>query len=161
MKKTAVYPGTFDPVTNGHIDIIKRASKMFDRVIIAVSESKHKKPLFTLEERVEMTKSAVKGIKGITVETYSGLLAEYLKTTGRNVVIRGIRVISDFEYEFQLALLNKKLNPDAEMIYLMPDEKYLYISSSAVKEIAVYGGKTELFVPVHVSKALKAKTKKA
>lgn len=160
MKKTAVYPGTFDPVTNGHIDIVKRASKMFDSVIIAVSESKHKKPLFTLEERVEMTKSAVKGIKGITVETYSGLLAEYLKTTGRNVVIRGIRVISDFEYEFQLALLNKKLNPDAEMIYLMPDEKYLYISSSAVKEIAVYGGKTELFVPAHVSKALKFKNKK-
>ncbi|HNZ29303.1 MAG TPA: pantetheine-phosphate adenylyltransferase [Candidatus Goldiibacteriota bacterium] len=157
MKKTAVYPGTFDPITNGHIDIVKRASKMFDTVVIAVSKSEHKKPLFSVEERVEMAKKAVKGIKNIKVECYSGLLADYLKSTGRNLVIRGIRVISDFEYEFQLALLNKKLNPEAEMIYLMPDEKYLYISSSAVKEIAVYGGKTELFVPAHVTKALKLK----
>lgn len=157
MKRKAVYAGTFDPITNGHIDIIKRALKLFDEVIVAVSNGKHKKPLFTQVERVEMIKNSLKNLENVKVEAFSGLLVDYLKEKEINIVIRGLRVISDFEYEFQLALLNKKLSQNIEIIYLMPEEKYLYISSSAVKEIASYGGDVSNFVSPFVAKKLMAK----
>lgn len=157
MKRKAVYAGTFDPITNGHIDIIKRALKLFDEVIVAVANGKHKKPLFTQEERVEMIKNSIKNLKNVKVEAFSGLLVDYLKEKEINIVIRGLRVISDFEYEFQIALLNKKLSKNIEIIYLMPEERYLYISSSAVKEIASYGGNIKNFVSSFVAKKLKDK----
>lgn len=160
MKRIAVYAGTFDPITLGHIDIIKRASKLFDKIIIAVSESKHKKPLFSQKERIDMVKNSVKNIKNVSVDSYTGLLINYLRKRKINTVIRGIRVISDFEHEFQFALLNKKMSKNIDFIYLMPDEKFLYISSSSVKEIANYGGKVKGFVNNYVEMKLKLKFKK-
>jgi pantetheine-phosphate adenylyltransferase len=151
----AVYPGTFDPITKGHIDLIKRAGKMYDKVIVAVSESRHKTPAFSLEERIDMVKNATKGMPFVKIESYNGMLVDYLKIGKRRIVIRGLRVISDFEFEFQLALLNKKLDPNVEMIYMMPDEKYLYISSSAIREIAMHDGDLKAFVPENVARALK------
>ncbi|MCX8094076.1 MAG: pantetheine-phosphate adenylyltransferase [Candidatus Goldbacteria bacterium] len=159
MKNKVVYPGTFDPITNGHLDIIKRASKMFDEVIVAVAENKHKKPLFTLEERVIMVKNSLKNLKNVKVDSYKGLLVNYLKKIKRFIVIRGLRAFSDFEYEFQLNLINKRLGNHIEMIYMMPDETYLYISSSAVKELAYHNGPYNKFVPLFVSKKLKEKIK--
>jgi pantetheine-phosphate adenylyltransferase len=161
MKRKVVYPGTFDPITNGHLDIIKRAALMFDEVTVAVSESVQKNRLFTLEERLDMVNNAVKGIKGVKTDTYSGLLVAYLKETKKRIVVRGLRAISDFEYEFQLALLNKNMmGDDIELIYLMPEEKYLYISSSAVKEIAMHGGNVGQFVHPYVAKRIKKKYQK-
>lgn len=160
MKRIAVYAGTFDPITLGHIDIIKRAAKLFDKIIVAVSESTHKKPIFTQKERVDMVKQSIKNIKNVIVDSYTGLLINYLKSKEINVVIRGIRVISDFEHEFQFALLNKKMCKNIDFLYLMPDEKFLYISSSSVKEIASYGGNVKDFVNNYVEKKLKSKFKK-
>lgn len=159
MKRIAVYAGTFDPITLGHIDIIKRAAKLFDKIIVAVSESTHKKPIFTQKERVDMVKKSIKNIKNVVVDSYTGLLINYLKSKKINVVIRGIRVISDFEHEFQFALLNKKMCKNIDFLYLMPDEKFLYISSSSVKEIANYGGNVKDFVNNYVEKKLKLKFK--
>jgi len=160
MKRIAIYAGTFDPITKGHLDIIKRAAKLFDKIIVAVSESKHKNPIFTREERVDMIKNSIKEINNVSVDSYSGLLMNYLKKKGINTVIRGIRVISDFEHEFQFALLNKKIYKNIDFIYLMPDEKYLYISSSSVKEIASYSGNVKDFVNNYVENKLKLKFKK-
>lgn len=160
MKNKVVYPGTFDPITNGHIDIIKRAGKMFDEIIVAVAENKDKRPLFSLKERVDMVKNSVKNIKNVKVGSYNGLLVNYLKRIKRFIVIRGLRVFSDFEYEFQLNLINKKLGNHIEMIYMMPDETFLYISSSAVKELAYHNGPINKFVPPFVAKNLKAKINK-
>jgi pantetheine-phosphate adenylyltransferase len=160
MKNKVVYPGTFDPITNGHLDIIKRASTIFDEVIVAVASNQYKKPLFTSQERVQMVRKAVKGMPHVSVDTYSGLLVEYMKKKGRKIVIRGLRAIADFEYEFQLNLMNKKLGKNIEMIYMMPAETYLYISSSAVKEVAHHGGKVEIFVPKFIAKKLIEKTSK-
>lgn len=160
MKNKVVYPGTFDPITNGHIDIIKRVSSIFDEVIVAVAENKYKKPLFTAEERIQMVSKAIKGIPHVSVDSYDGLLVNYMKKKGRRIVIRGLRAIADFEYEFQLNLLNKKLGKNIEMIYMMPAETYLYISSSAVKEVALHGGKAQKFVPAFIAKKLAEKTGK-
>ena len=160
MKNKAVYPGTFDPITNGHIDIIKRAGKMFGEVIVAVAENSHKKPLFSVDERVSMVKRAIKNIPHVEVASYEGLLVNYLKKIKRRIVIRGLRAIADFEYEFQLNLLNKKLGKNIEMIYMMPKEQFLYISSSAVKEMAHYGQTVKMFVPEFVEKALKNKSQR-
>jgi pantetheine-phosphate adenylyltransferase len=158
MKRKVVYPGTFDPITNGHLDIVKRAALMFDEVTVAVAESFQKNTMFSLEERVDMVGNAVKSIKGVKVGSYSGLLVNYLKETKKRIVVRGLRAISDFEYEFQLALLNKKMmGDDIELIYLMPEEKYLYISSSAIKEIAIHGGKVSQFVHPYVAKKINKK----
>jgi pantetheine-phosphate adenylyltransferase len=157
MKNKVVYPGTFDPITNGHIDIIKRASSIFDEVIVAVADNRYKKPLFTTEERMDMVKKAVKDIGNVKVDSYDGLLVDYMKQIGRRIVIRGLRAISDFEYEFQLNLMNKKLGKNIEMIYMMPSETYLYISSSAVKELASHGGKAQKFVPAYTAKKLAEK----
>ena len=133
---------------------------MFDEVTVAVAAGAHKKPFFNLDERVDMVSEAVKGIKGVKVDSYSGLMVDYIKKIKRRIVIRGLRALSDFEYEFQLALLNKKMAGDGiELIYLMPDEKYLYISSSSVKEIATHGGNVSEFVHPYVAKKLKGKYK--
>ncbi|HDT14575.1 MAG TPA: pantetheine-phosphate adenylyltransferase [Firmicutes bacterium] len=160
MKNKAVYAGTFDPITNGHIDILKRAGTMFDEITIAVSESKHKKTVFSLTERVKMVKKTCKGINFVKVMSYKGLLVDFLKTVDRRVVIRGLRAVSDFEYELQLALINKRMGKNIEMIYMMPMEEFLYISSSAVKEIALHNGDAGKFVPDFVAKELNKKFKK-
>jgi len=160
VKNKAVYAGTFDPITNGHIDILKRAGTMFDEITIAVSESKHKKTVFSLTERVKMVKKACKGINFVKVMSYKGLLVDFLKTVDRRVVIRGLRAVSDFEYELQLALINKRMGKNIEMIYMMPMEEFLYISSSAVKEIALHNGDAGKFVPDFVAKELNKKFKK-
>ncbi len=159
MKNKAVYAGTFDPITNGHIDLLKRAGTMFDEIIVAVSDSKHKKTLFALEERVEMVEKAAAGLDFVKVTSYRGLLVDFLKKANRRVVIRGLRAVSDFEYELQIALINKKMGQNIEMIYMMPREEYLYISSSAVKEIVLHSGSAAKFVPKFVEKRLKKRFK--
>ncbi|MDP3791284.1 MAG: pantetheine-phosphate adenylyltransferase [Candidatus Omnitrophota bacterium] len=159
MKKSniAVYPGTFDPVTYGHIDIIKRAAKIFDKVIIAVAHNKQKSPLFSVEERVSMIKDAVKGMDNVVLDDFEGLVVDYVKRKGANVMIRGIRMISDFEYEFQMALTNRKLSEDIETIFMMPNESYSYISSKLIKEAAALGANVKNFVPDKVQVLLKKK----
>lgn len=158
-EKTAVYPGTFDPVTFGHIDLIYRASRIFDKVIVAVAHSKPKGVLFTVEERVEMLRGAVGGIGNVTVDDFSGLVVEYVKKKGANVMIRGLRMLSDFEYEFQMALTNRKLAERIETIFMMPHEDYSYVSSSLLKEAASFGADIRNFVPARVAAALKRKLK--
>ena len=157
--KIAVYPGTFDPVTCGHVDIIKRASKIFDRVIVSVAHNKTKKPLFSVEERVHMLKGAVKGIKNVTVDDFDGLVVRYARSIGAHVMVRGIRMISDFEYEFQMALTNRKLAGEIETIFLMPHESHSYVSSKLIKEAALLGADVRKFVPSGVGKLLKTKLK--
>ena len=155
--KTAVYPGTFDPVTYGHIDLIERASKIFGKVIIAVAHNKSKGILFSVEERVAMLKDAVKGMKNVIVDDFDGLVVDYVKKQGSHVMIRGLRMLSDFEYEFQMALTNRKLAGDIETIFMMPHEDYSYVSSKLIKETASYGADLKNFVPEKVEKALKEK----
>lgn len=157
MKRKAVYPGSFDPVTYGHIDIIKRSLEIFDEVVIAVLSNPQKNTLFTVEERVSLLKSATKDIKGVSVDSFHGLLVDYIGTKRCRVIIRGLRVLSDFEYEFQMALMNRKLSKDIEIIYMMPNESYTYLSSTLIKEIAKLGGNVGNFVPSAVEKALKRK----
>ncbi len=157
MKTIAVYPGTFDPVTNGHIDLIKRGVKIFDKVIIAVAVNPTKKPLFSIEERVEMLKASVKSIKNVEIDVFDGLLVDYVQKVKGNVIIRGLRVVSDFEYEFQMALMNRKLASSIEIVYMMPNEIYTYVSSSIIKEVARYKGKIDEFIPQIVAKKLKEK----
>lgn len=155
--RTAIYPGTFDPITNGHLDIIKRAAKLFDLVIIAVSNNMQKKPLFSLEERTELVRIAVQEIDNVEIDSFDDLLVNYVSAKKADAVIRGLRVISDFEYEFQMALMNRKLLPDIETVYLMPSEEHIYISSSIVKEVGRYGGKISCFLPPEIETALRNK----
>ncbi|MBI4845566.1 MAG: pantetheine-phosphate adenylyltransferase [Candidatus Omnitrophica bacterium] len=152
-------PGTFDPITYGHIDIIKRASRVFDEVIIAVGENLLKEPLFTVEERVEMIKRVTQGLKNIKVDSFNELMVNYVQRKKINIVIRGLRMISDFEYEFQMALTNRKLNPNIEIIFLMPNEAYSFLSSKLIKEIALLGADLSEFVPSYVAEKLKRKLK--
>jgi len=160
MKKiTAIYPGTFDPVTNGHLDVIERASKLFDKVIITIAVNSSKKPLFTKEERLEMIKNVTKKYKNVTVDSFDGLLVTYAKKKKASVIIRGLRAISDFDYEFQIALTNRKLEPDVNTIFLMPSEKYSFLNSSLVRELASYKANVKEFVPDYVYKKLKEKYK--
>jgi len=158
--KIAVYPGTFDPVTYGHIDIIMRAAKIFDKVIVAVAHNKAKGTLFTVEERVVMLKDVIKDIRNVTVDDFNDLVVDYVKRTGSNVMIRGLRMISDFEYEFQMALTNRKLASDIETIFMMPHEDYSYVSSKLIKEAASLGADMASFIPKKVEIALKRKIKK-
>ncbi|MGE4384735.1 MAG: pantetheine-phosphate adenylyltransferase [Endomicrobiaceae bacterium] len=153
----AVYPGSFDPPTKGHIDIISRASKLFPRVIIAITENYNKHHMFTLQERVDMMRESVTAIQNVEVDYFSGLLADYLKKIESFIVIRGLRALSDFEYEFQMALMNRTLNQKTETIFLMPDQLYTFLSSSMVKEIAGLGGDFKKFVPDAVYKRFKIK----
>lgn len=158
--KIAVYPGSFDPVTYGHIDIIKRASLLFDKLIVAVLVNPSKKPMFSVEERVDLLKSVTHDIENVEIDCFSGLLVDYINKVNANVIIKGLRMISDFEYEFQMALINKKLNPSVETIFLMTNNKYGYLSSSVVKEIAQFGGCLSDFVPDIVIKKIFEKLKK-
>jgi pantetheine-phosphate adenylyltransferase len=160
MCQKAIYPGTFDPVTNGHIDLIKRAQEIFPELIVAVAHNPHKKPLFTLEERVKMLKSATSDLSGVTIEDFDGLVVDYALKRKAKVIIRGLRMLSDFEYEFQMALTNRKLNPNVETIFLMPHESYSYLSSRLLKEVACLGADLSSFVPESVEKALKKKLHK-
>jgi len=157
MRSKAVYPGTFDPVTYGHIDLIKRAVKIFDTVIIAVARNADKGPLFTSQERVSLLKEATKGIKGVVIEDFDGLVVNYVRQKGASVMIRGLRMISDFEYEFQMALTNRKLAQDIETIFMMPSESYSYLSSKLIKEAFALGADVKAFVPGFVTKALAKK----
>ena|SRR5690554_1453750 len=157
MQQVVVYPGSFDPVTNGHLDIIKRAAKIFDKVIVAVFKNPQKKPLFTMEERVELLKEATKDLEKVCVDSFSGLTMDYVRSKKAIAIIRGLRAVSDFEGEFQMALLNKELNNEVETIFFMTDIKYAYLSSSAVKEVAQFGGNIDSLVPEVVQKALKEK----
>lgn len=157
--KTAIYPGTFDPVTYGHIDLIERASKIFGKVIIAVAHNKPKHTLFSVEERVVMLKDAVKGMKNVIVDDFDGLVVDYVRKKGSHVMIRGLRMLSDFEYEFQMALTNRKLAGDIETIFMMPHEDFSYVSSKLIKEAASFGANLKNFVPEKVEKALKEKVR--
>ncbi len=156
MKK-ALYPGSFDPITNGHVDILERASRIFDLVEVAVLENPSKDPLFTVEERVRMIEEIFRGKKNIKVGSFQGLLVEYAKATGADVIIRGLRAISDFEYEFQMALMNFKLDPSIEIIFMMPRVEYSFLSSKLVKEIYSLGGELPDLVPEVVDRELKKK----
>lgn len=157
--KTIVYPGSFDPPTNGHLDLIIRASKIFDKVIVLAIQNVNKHPFFSIEERVEMLNLIVKNrkLKNVFVERYDGLLVDYLKTKKLNIILRGLRAVSDFDYEFQMVLTNRKMYPETEVIYLMPDYRWVYLSSSLIKEIAVYKGNITKFVPKEVAKFIKNK----
>ncbi len=152
--KIAVYPGSFDPVTDGHIDIIDRAAKMFDTVYVAVIVNPSKLPAFSIEDRVSMLREALKGRKKIIVESFDGLLVEYVDRVKATAIVRGLRAVSDFDYEFQMALTNRKLDPKVETIFMMTDYRYSYLSSSLVKEIARLGGKVGELVPRTVGKYL-------
>ena len=155
MKRCAVYPGTFDPVTYGHIDLIKRAIKIFDEVIVAVADNTEKAPLFALKEREQMLKEATCDLKRVSVESFNCLMVDYVHSKNTNVVIRGLRMISDFEYEFQMALTNRKLNSDIEIVFMMPNESYSFLSSKLIKEVASLGANLSEFVPSFVEKRLK------
>ncbi len=156
MKK-ALYPGSFDPITNGHVDILERASRIFDIVEVAVLENPSKSPLFTVEERVDMIREIFRGKSNIRVGSFRGLLVEYARRTRADVIIRGLRAISDFEYEFQMALMNFKLNPSIEIIFMMPRVEYSFLSSKLVKEIYSLGGSLPELVPEVVDRELKKK----
>ncbi|EKD26036.1 MAG: phosphopantetheine adenylyltransferase [uncultured bacterium] len=153
----AIYPGTFDPVTYGHLDVITRGVKIFSTLIIAVAENAGKEPLFSLEERVQLLKDATSKISGIEITTFDSLLVNYALQCECNVIIRGLRAVSDFEFEFQMALMNKKMSPDIETFFMMPDEKYTYLSSRAIKEISKLGGDISKFVPGAVKEKLLTK----
>jgi len=155
--KRAIYPGTFDPFTNGHLDIVQRATALFDKIIVTIAKNSSKDPLFTTEERIDMIRESTAYLQSVQVDSFEGLLVNYAKQKNANVVIRGLRMISDFEYEFQMALMNRKIADDIETVFLMPDERYTYLSSSIVREIAQLGGDCSPFVPLHIEKRLKEK----
>ena len=155
LKRRAIYPGTFDPVTYGHLDVIRRASRIFDEVIVTVADSPSKKPLFSAEERLAMLRSVTRGIKGVQVDHCQELLVAYVRRKESRIVIRGLRMVSDFEYEFQMALTNRKLDDEIELIFMMPNEAYSFLSSSLIKEIAQLGADVSDFVPPLVARALK------
>ena len=157
MSKVAVYPGSFDPITNGHLDVIQRAAAIFDQVIISVANNPEKHPMFTTRQRLELAEAAVKHMPNVVVDQFQGLLVEYCRRKGATVVVRGVRAVSDFEFEFQMALVNRKLEPKVETIFLMPKDEYTFISSRLVKEIAGLGGDVSDFVPPVVQEALKQK----
>lgn len=153
--KIAIYPGSFDPVTNGHVDIIERAAKLFDKVIVAVIRNPEKKAQFTLVQRVDMLKTSLARDKNVKIDSFDGLLVDYARKKKANIIVRGLRAVSDFDYEFQMALTNRKMAPKIETIFFMTDYKYSYLSSSFVKQIARLGGDIKELVPGSVAKKLK------
>jgi len=157
IMRRAIYPGSFDPVTNGHLDVIERARKLFDEVIVAVAHNDEKQPVFSLEERLELLRETAGKIDHVRIAEFNGLLVEFARAQKAGAVIRGLRAVSDFEFEFQMALMNRKLDAAVETIFLMPKEEYTYLSSRIVKEIARLGGDVSSFVPVCVAKALSRK----
>lgn len=160
MNNIAIYAGTFDPITYGHVDLIERATRIFDRVIVAIAINKNKQPLFTLNERVEMTTEVLKKYETVEVLGFDSLLLDLAKKHNANVLLRGLRTVTDFDYEFQLASMNRYLDPNIETMFLMPAERYMYISSSLVREIATLGGEVKGFVPPQAVTALEKKFKK-
>ncbi|AEI13810.1 Phosphopantetheine adenylyltransferase [Flexistipes sinusarabici DSM 4947] len=154
---TAIYPGTFDPLTNGHLDIIERGAKMFNHLLVAIAENPGKNPLFTLEERVDSTISATKHLPNVNVEPFSCLLSNFMQKKKINVLLRGLRAVSDFEYELQLALMNRQLNEECETVFLMPNMSYIFLSSSMIREIARLGGDVKKFVPDSVERLIAEK----
>lgn len=157
MTKRIVYPGTFDPITNGHIDLVKRACQLFDEVIVSIAASPAKKPMFTLGERVELTRLSLADIPNVKVRGFTGLLVHYLEEVDARIILRGLRAVSDFEYEFQLAAMNRRLNARIETVFLTPAENYTFISASLIKEIAGLGGDVSPFVHPKVNDAIKVK----
>ena len=157
MERIAIYPGSFDPVTNGHVDIVQRGKKLFDQIIVAILHNPQKKALFSLEERIRMLKESMKDIEGISFDVFDGLLVDYAKSRGAHAILRGMRAVSDFEYEFQLALMNRKLNRDVQTVFLMTGLRWIFTSSSIIKEAARFGGDVSDMVPPIVNQKIKAK----
>ena len=160
MVRPAIYPGSFDPITNGHVDIIERGLKVFDRIIVAVLENPKKDPLFTTKERMRMIQDIFAGQKEVEVRAFDGLLVDFARSQGTNVVVRGLRAISDFEYEFQMALMNRNLDPGVETFFMMPNVKYSFLSSNMVREVVTLGGSVEGLVPELVARRLRDKIKR-
>jgi pantetheine-phosphate adenylyltransferase len=158
-RQAAVYPGTFDPITFGHIDVIQRATKLFDKVVVLVARNSTKTPLFSGEERVAMIKEVFRRNARVEVDMLDGLLVNYMRQRKANVVIRGLRAVSDFEYEFQMALTNRKMNTTMDTVFLVPDERYTYLNSTIVREVARLGGNVSDFVPPGIQKHLEAKVR--
>ena len=159
MKRIAIYPGSFDPVTNGHIDIVKRGIKLFDTIVVAILLNPNKKVLFSVDERIEMLKESMKGMHGIEFDSFDGLTVDYAHKRGAHAILRGMRAISDFDYEFQLALMNRKLNRNVQTVFLMTGLRWIFTSSSIIKEAAQFGGKIEDMVPPIVNQKIRAKFK--
>ncbi len=157
MQKIAVYPGSFDPITNGHLDIIERGLKLFDKIIVAILYNSTKKCLFTIEERIEMIEESLSGFSNVEVDKFDGLLINYAKKREANTILRGMRAVSDFEYEFQLALMNRRLNREIQTVFLMTGLRWIFTSSSIIKEAARFGGNIEGMVPPVVNRKLKEK----
>ena len=155
--RTVIYPGSFDPLTNGHLDVIQRAAKLFDLVVVAVADNEGKRPLFTSRERVDLVRGAVSHLRNVEADIFDNLLVEFAVKREATAIIRGLRAVSDFEFEFQMALMNRKLNERIETIFMMPKDTYTFLSSRIVKEIARLGGDVSAFVPAHVQTALAAK----
>ncbi|USD37740.1 MULTISPECIES: pantetheine-phosphate adenylyltransferase [Ferrimonas] len=159
MKRIAIYPGTFDPITNGHLDLIKRSAKLFDHVVVGIAASASKKPLFSLDERVELAQRITDDIDNVTIKGFSGLLVDFAKAEQADVLVRGLRAVADFEYEFQLAGMNRHLHPEMETIFLTPAQEYTFISSSLVKDVASHGGNVSEFLHPLVDAAVATKLK--
>ncbi|TKB56290.1 pantetheine-phosphate adenylyltransferase [Ferrimonas aestuarii] len=160
MTQIAIYPGTFDPITNGHLDLIRRSAKLFDKVVVGVAASASKKPLFSLEQRVELAKEVTADLENVEIHGFSGLLVDFAKAENASVLIRGLRAVADFEYEFQLAGMNRHLHPEMETIFLTPAQEYTFISSSLVKDVAFHGGNVSEFLQPCVEQAVKAQLAK-
>lgn len=158
MKTNVIYPGTFDPITNGHLDLIKRSAAMFDHIIVAVAASPSKKTLFTLEERVDLVKKSIVGLDNVSVDGFSGLMVDFAKQKQANLLVRGLRTTMDFEYEFGLTSMYRKLMPELESVFLTPSEEYAFLSSTIVREVALHGGDVQQFVPTVVYQAIINKT---
>ena len=157
MQVTAVYPGTFDPITNGHLDIIGRGVHLFDRVVVALLQNADKEPFLPLDERLAVVRSVVARFPNVEVDAFDGLLIDYARSRGARAIVRGLRALSDFEYEFQMALMNRRLGPDVETVFMMPSEAYSYVSSRLVKEVARLGGDVSGLVPPEVAERLRAR----
>ena len=158
--RTLVFPGTFDPITNGHLDIITRSLRLCDHLYVAIAESSRKQPVFPIEERVELARLATTTFSNLTVEAFDGLVVSYVEKKKAHAVIRGLRASSDFEYELQMAMINRKLHPDIETLFLIPNEEYSYLTSSVIKELAVFGADVDRFVPPDVAARLSKRYKK-
>lgn len=158
--RIAIYPGSFDPVTLGHLDIVRRASIVFDKLIVAVMHNQNKKPMFTVEERMEFLKRTTSDLPNVEIASFGGLLADYARQQGACAIVKGLRAVSDFEYEFQMALANRKLNPELDTVFLMTSAEYMYLSSSVVKDIAVHGGNVAGFVPKELIGEIVRRTRK-